>query len=164
MAIRPPESARAALLLKSKEESVMPRFQAAACGSIRAPHQGSPAAHQVLPLASINSVPLAAGIGEQLIRADFARSVVRLIRDSEDYSLSLSNFMETFYHANIGSSQRPAAGFICHASQAGFDEFWYGYSTPSFGIGYMSSSNPSPTIMIERLPPNSRFRIGGVSL
>lgn len=107
------------------------------------------------------------GTGEQLIQTDFARSLCAAItngaRDGADRSTSISDFLYTF--TNIDFDLDAAAGFICIVQDANdFPEFWYGFTTPSMGLGFMSSTDTKPKSSIDRLPAGNRFRLSGIPI
>lgn len=54
-----------------------------------------------------------------------------------------------------------AAGFISvYAGECGL-EFWFGHTTRSLGVGYMTDACERPTCYISRKDPESPFRLMG---
>lgn len=72
------------------------------------------------------------GIGEQLIRSDFARSLYRHLQSDSSPS-SLDTFIKQFSSKTIGI---PSVGFISIYE----DLFLMSHTTPSMAIGYINSS------------------------
>jgi hypothetical protein len=99
-----------------------------------------------------------------LIETDFARSYCNELfaRREEDRSQVITHFLQAFNSKPF--DRHPAAGFISLIIEEDcIGEFWYGFTTESMGIGYMSASDSQPTALVDRRTAESDLRVVGSS-
>lgn len=106
------------------------------------------------------------GTGEQLIQSDFARSLYHVLGCAEsgggDRSECISAFLGDFVAHDYG--RESSAGFILVTGDAGAaGEFWYGFTTSSMGLGFMSGRDDAPISLVDRRPAGAKFRLSGRS-
>jgi hypothetical protein len=99
------------------------------------------------------------------MQTDFARALCSVVKSGThsdtDRSAIFSKYLQDF--TKIEFNRAPSAGFISLIlEEGGFGEFWYGFTTPTMGLGFMSSNDDRPTSFIDRLPSGSRFRLSGM--
>lgn len=92
-----------------------------------------------------NSASCTSGIGEQMIKTFFAKSIVQ-------------------YNSDIGSMEdflkyQKDVGFIMITDHKGKLEFAFGHTTSSMAIGYISSSNDIPISFVSRLSNDKPFKL-----
>jgi hypothetical protein len=76
-----------------------------------------------------------------------------------DISVRLSDQLYSFIDQTEADDK--AAGFISVYEDDGVLEFWFGHTTLSLGLGYMSDSCELPTCFISRKDPDTPFRLMG---
>lgn len=101
------------------------------------------------------------GTGEQLIRSLFSYNLASAVCNPD--SCDISERLSTQLYSFIGQTEadEKAAGFISvYEGECGL-EFWFGHTTRSLGVGYMTDACERPTSYISRKDPESPFRLMG---
>lgn len=93
----------------------------------------------------------------RLFSYNLANAVCNL--GASDISDPLSDQLYSFIDQT--EAEEKAAGFISiYEGECGV-EFWFGHTTRSLGVGYMSEDSERPTCYISRKDPLSPFRLMG---
>lgn len=100
-----------------------------------------------------------------MIQTDFARQLCLNLANPKSEDIDTAEVFNDYLHhfCRRTFSQTPSVGFLSLILNNEVGEFWYGFTTPSFGVGYFSASDKRPTAFVDRLSQVSqKFRIFGM--
>lgn len=105
------------------------------------------------------------GTGEQIMQTILAHGLAKAVGPAEmaEWNTRLSEALYRFCD-RIEATEK-AAGFISiGVDHDGTAELWYGHTTHSLGLGYMSDADAKPTSLVSRKDTASLFRLAGHSI
>lgn len=97
------------------------------------------------------------GTGEQIIKTLFAKELYEKIKQNDDRSLEISDFLCSTIEKFNGSGT--AIGFIALVEDSYGYEFWFGHTTDSLGLAYMTGLCDEPKSEISRKINGTPFKL-----
>jgi len=101
------------------------------------------------------------GTGEQIIQSMFCRDLAQSVEEASDSSLAFSEALDSFLRNPCNWEREKAVGFIAVVGEQCTNELWFGHTTKTMGLGWMTSNNAKPKSFISWKDSEAAFKLSG---
>ena len=97
------------------------------------------------------------GTGEQIIKTIFAKELYECLNADQDHSAEITHFLNQTIKKLDGFEI--AIGFIALIEDSYGCEFWFGHTTDSLGLAFMTGDSVEPKFEISRKQSGIPFKL-----